>query len=88
MVTKRSLVLSSTTDTGFIFWHADGPAPNPQGTINQIGSVVQAAGSLASAQQALSSAGAAANSGDILQTVGNAAQALQVRRQGSELQSL
>jgi hypothetical protein len=57
---------------------ADAPQPNPQGTINTIGSVVQAAGSLASAQQALSSAGSAAGSGDILQTVGQAAQAVQV----------
>ncbi|BDA41117.1 hypothetical protein COCOBI_01-7720 [Coccomyxa sp. Obi] len=56
---------------------SNGPVPNPQGAINQIGSVVQAAGSLASAQQALSSAGAAASSGDILQTVGQAAQAVQ-----------
>ena len=58
---------------------ADAPQPNPQGTIITIGSVVQAAGSLANAQQALSSVGSAAGSGDILQAVGQAAQAVQVR---------
>ena len=57
---------------------ADGPAADPQAALNTIGSVVNAAGSLASAQQALGTASTAAASGDVLQTVGSAAQALQV----------
>jgi hypothetical protein len=60
---------------------ADAPAANPQNALNTIGSVVQAAGSLASAQAALNSAGAAAGTGDLLQTVGSAAQAFQVNPQ-------
>ncbi len=74
----ESRTASKFADPFFCFL-ADGPQqPNPQGTINTIGSVVQAAGSLASAQQALTSAGSAAGTGDILQTVGQAAQAMQV----------
>ena len=57
---------------------ADGPAPNPQAILNSLGSVVTAANSVAGAQQALSSASVGGN-GNMLQSAGNAAQALEVR---------
>ena len=56
---------------------ADGPAPNPQAILNSLGSVVTAANSVAGAQQALSSAAVGGN-GNVLQSAGNAAQALEV----------
>lgn len=55
----------------------DGPAPNPQAVLNSLGSVVTAAGSVASAQQALSAVTSGASS-DPLVAAGNAAQALAV----------
>lgn len=57
---------------------ADGPAPNPQSMLNSLGSVVTAASSVANAQQALSAA-TTAGDGNVLQSAGNAAQALAVR---------
>ncbi|CAK0756403.1 hypothetical protein CVIRNUC_002452 [Coccomyxa viridis] len=56
--------------------HANGPAPNPQAILNSLGSVVTAANSVAGAQQALSSATVGGN-GNMLQSAGNAAQALE-----------
>lgn len=58
---------------------ADGPAPNPQALLNSLGSVVTAASSVANAQQAVTSAAAGGGNGNILQSAGTAAQALEVR---------
>ncbi len=57
---------------------ADGPAPNPQALLNSLSSVVTAASSVANAQQAVSSAAAGSENGNILQSAGSAAQALEV----------
>lgn len=56
---------------------ADGPAPNPQSMLNSLGSVVTAASSVGNAAAALNSA-ANGGGGNILQSVGSSAQALQV----------
>ena len=57
---------------------ADGPAPNPQALLNSLGSVVTAASSVASAQQAVTSAASGSGSGNVLQAAGDTAQALEV----------
>ena len=60
---------------------ADGPAPNPQALLNSLGSVVTAASSVANAQQAVASAASGGGNGNILQSAGNTAEALEVRIQ-------
>ncbi len=57
---------------------ADGPAPNPQALLNSLGSVVAAASSVANAQEAVTSAASGSGNGNILQSAGSAAQALEV----------
>ena len=80
-VTASHLPLAAVTQ-----WHAerglcaaDGPAPNPQALLNSLSSVVTAASSVANAQQDISNAASGGN-GNILQSAGSTAQALQVKR--------
>ena len=78
---RGCLPLSAALYPGADCWlcPADGPAPNPQALLNSLGSVVAAASSVANAQEAVTSAASGSGNGNILQSAGSAAQALEVR---------